>query len=102
MSAVRRTLTLLAGLFAGFVLSLTVLPAPRTRPPRRRPRPAVAATSTAVQLPAAPEQPDGPKGPKQSDTTDVNVKLSGLTDKPSTSVTYPHDDACSRCCRRSC
>ena len=87
MSAVRRTLTLLAGLFAGFVLSVSVLPAVANAATPATAATSVASTSAVLSLPAAPEQPDGPKGPKKSDTSDVNVKLTGLTDKPSKSVT---------------
>ncbi len=91
MSAVRRTLTLLAGLFAGFVLSVSVLPAvanaaaPTTTTTTTTTVASVVSASASL-LPAAPADPAGPKGPKKRDSTDVNVKLSGLTDKPSTSV----------------
>jgi flagellar biosynthesis protein FliP len=88
VSAVRRTLTLLAGLFAGFVLSVSVLPAvANAAAPSTTVTSAVAVAPTSASLlPAAPADTEGPKGPKKRDSTDVNVKLSGLTDKPSTSV----------------
>jgi flagellar biosynthetic protein FliP len=91
VSAARRTLTILASLFAGFLLSTIVLPgaanAATTSSATSTTASTVASVSTTAQLPAAPGDPKGPKGPKQkSDSTDVNVNLSGLTDKPSTSV----------------
>ncbi len=87
MSAGSRTLTLIASLFAGFVLSIFVLPgAANAATTSSAPTSAASTVSTAVQLPAAPVDPAGPKGPKQKNSTDVNVKLSGLTNKPSTSV----------------
>ncbi|WP_027859947.1 flagellar type III secretion system pore protein FliP [Marmoricola sp. URHB0036] len=87
MSAGSRTLTLIASLFAGFVLSIFVLPgAANAATTTSAPASAAATVSTAVQLPAAPADPAGPKGPKQKNSNEVNVKLSGLTNKPSTSV----------------
>jgi flagellar biosynthetic protein FliP len=90
VSAARRTLTILASLFAGFLLSIIVLPGAAnaaTTSSATSTATSTASVSTTAQLPAAPGDPKGPKGPKQkSDSTDVNVNLSGLTDKPSTSV----------------
>jgi flagellar biosynthetic protein FliP len=87
VSAGSRTLTLIASLFAGFVLSIFVLPgAANAATTTSAPASAAATVSTAVQLPAAPVDPAGPKGPKQKTSNEVNVKLSGLTNKPSTSV----------------
>jgi flagellar biosynthetic protein FliP len=87
VSAGSRTLTLIASLFAGFVLSIFVLPgAASAATTTSAPTSAASTVGTAVQLPAAPVDPAGPKGPKQKNSTDVNVKLSGLTNKPSTSV----------------
>ena len=87
MSAGSRTLTLIASLFAGFVLSIFVLPgAANAATTTSAPASAAAMVRTAVQLPAAPVDPAGPKGPKQKTSNEVNVKLSGLTNKPSTSV----------------
>jgi flagellar biosynthetic protein FliP len=87
VSAGSRTLTLIASLFAGFVLSIFVLPgAANAATTTSAPASAAATVSTAVQLPAAPADPAGPKGPKQKSSNEVNVKLSGLTNKPSTSV----------------
>jgi flagellar biosynthetic protein FliP len=91
VSAGSRTLTLIASLFAGFVLSIFLLPgaanAATTSSALTSATTSAASTvSTAVQLPAVPADPAGPKGPKQKNSTDVNVKLSGLTNKPSTSV----------------
>jgi flagellar biosynthetic protein FliP len=87
VSAGSRTLTLIASLFAGFVLSIFVLPgAANAATTTSAPASAAATVSTAVQLPAAPADPAGPKGPKQKNSNEVNVKLSGLTNKPSTSV----------------
>ncbi|MCW2848602.1 MAG: flagellar biosynthetic protein FliP [Marmoricola sp.] len=86
MSTARRILTLLAGLIAGFVLSLGVLPAVANAATPAAGSSAVTSVSASPVLPAAPTNPDGPKGPKKRDTTDVNVNLKGLTDKPSASV----------------
>jgi flagellar biosynthetic protein FliP len=86
VSAGSRTLTLIASLFAGFVLSIFVLPAAANAATTTSAPSAAATVSTAVQLPAAPADPAGPKGPKQKNSSEVNVKLSGLTNKPSTSV----------------
>jgi flagellar biosynthetic protein FliP len=87
VSAGSRTLTLIASLFAGFVLSIFVLPGAANAATTSSATTSAASTvSTAVQLPAAPADPAGPKGPKKKNSTDVNVKLSGLTNKPSTSV----------------
>jgi len=87
VSAGSRTLTLIASLFAGFVLSIFVLPgAANAATTTSAPASAAAMVRTAVQLPAAPVDPAGPKGPKQKTSNEVNVKLSGLTNKPSTSV----------------
>ena len=58
MSAVRRTLTLLAGLFAGFVLSVSVLPAVANAATPATAATSVASASAVLSLPAAPEQPE--------------------------------------------
>jgi flagellar biosynthetic protein FliP len=87
VSAVRRTLTLLASLFVGFLLSVVLLPGAADAATTASAPSTTSAVSTTIQLPAAPSDPTGPKGPKQkSDSTEVNVNLSGMTNKPSTSV----------------
>jgi flagellar biosynthetic protein FliP len=86
VSAVRRALTVLAGLFAAFVLSSCVLPGAAQAASPAAATASVQASAVALQVPAAPTQPEGPKGPAKGDTSEVNVKLTGLTDKPSTSV----------------
>jgi flagellar biosynthetic protein FliP len=44
-------------------------------------------SSSAVVVPLAPGDPEGPRGPDgPPDDTTVNIKLKGLTDKPSTPV----------------
>ncbi len=84
-----RTLTrLLAGLLLALVagLWLSAGPASATVPAR----PVTVATVSTVSMPVAaptpsPDGPEGPSGPKRGDTT-VDIRLKGLTDKPSTPV----------------
>jgi flagellar biosynthesis protein FliP len=76
-------------------LALVVVPAAAASAAPTTPTAAVSAATSAVDAaPDAARMPDepgpkGPNGPKgtQTDDTSVTVDLSGLTDKPSTSVT---------------
>jgi flagellar biosynthetic protein FliP len=88
VTVARRTATLLALLFAGLVLSfgLAGTATAASAPAGTSVAQAADLTTVAAHLPAAPQDPDGPKGPKNNNSSEVNVKLSGLTDKPSSSL----------------
>ncbi len=91
MSLVVRGTTLLAGLLAAFLLTVTGAPgaaaaAPVSSAAASTALTAAPATVVSALLPAAPEDPKGPKGPKKG-SNEVTVNLEGLTNKPSSSVT---------------
>lgn len=91
MSLVVRVTTVLAGLLAAFLLTVTGAPgaaaaAPVSSAAASTATTAAPATVVSALLPAAPEDPKGPKGPKKG-SNEVTVNLEGLTNKPSSSVT---------------
>ena len=82
---VRRLGVLALGLVAA--VALVVLPATAASPASAAPSTASTTAAVVADVPMAdPPGPNGPNGPKGTDTS-VTVDLSGLTDKPSTSVT---------------
>jgi flagellar biosynthetic protein FliP len=99
VTAARRTATLLALLFAGLVLSLGAFSGPAYAAPTPDSTSTTTGTTdgtttgttdgtttTSQAGTQGPSTPKGPRGPKNSGDTTVDVKLGGLTDKPSTSL----------------
>ena len=50
------------------------------------PPPALPPVAPAGLVVTAPQDPQGPKGPRKANDSEVNVRLRGIADKPSTSV----------------
>ena len=94
MTGRARLTLLLAGLFTalfvGFLAApgavAAVLPTSVSATSGHAPQLAIGPLAHAGRLVAAPQDPQGPKGPRKANDNEVNVRLRGITDKPSTSV----------------
>lgn len=94
MSPVRRCALLVSGLLAVFFIALMGAPGAVAATPsssaqastQSAPQVGEAAPTAASVLRAGPQDPKGPHGPRGKNSTDINVNLKGLADKPSSSV----------------
>ena len=89
-----RLTLLLAGLFTALFVGLVVapgavavtLPSSASAAGGQAPQIATGPAAHAARVVAAPQDPQGPQGPRKANDNEVNVRLRGITDKPSTSV----------------
>ena len=89
-----RLTLLLAGMFTALFVGLVVspgavavaLPSSTNAAGGQAPQIATSPVAHASHVVAAPQDPQGPKGPRKVNDNEVNVRLRGITDKPSTSV----------------